>query len=147
MTRTLMPTVLVVDDDPELRVLLETCLRVEGYDVLTAADVDSALLALDSDDFDVVISDIQMPGRTGLDLLHAVKDGAPQTVVIMITAFATTETAIAAMKQGAYDYLQKPFKVDEVQLVVERALERNTLIRHSGTGDRRCRRRAPARAD
>jgi two-component system response regulator PilR (NtrC family) len=119
--------ILVVDDEQSMREFLEIFFRGEGYEVLTAADVDSALLALDSDDFDVVISDIQMPGRTGLELLHAVKDGAPQTVVIMITAFATTETAIAAMKQGAYDYVTKPFKVDELRLVVEKALEKRLL--------------------
>jgi two-component system response regulator PilR (NtrC family) len=119
--------VLVVDDEQSMREFLEIFFRGEGYDVTTAADVDAALLAVDADDFDVVISDIQMPERSGLDLLHAVKETAPQTVVIMITAFATTETAITAMKQGAYDYVTKPFKVDELRLVVEKALEKRLL--------------------
>jgi two-component system response regulator PilR (NtrC family) len=119
--------VLVVDDEQSMREFLEIFFRGEGYDVTTAADVDSALIAVDADDFDVVISDIQMPERSGLDLLHAVKETAPQTVVIMITAFATTETAITAMKQGAYDYVTKPFKVDELRLVVEKALEKRLL--------------------
>jgi two-component system response regulator PilR (NtrC family) len=119
--------ILVVDDEQSMREFLEIFFRGEGYEVVTAADVDSALVAVDSDDFDVVISDIQMPGRSGLELLHAVKDTAPQTVVIMITAFATTETAITAMKQGAYDYVTKPFKVDELRLVVEKALEKRLL--------------------
>jgi two-component system response regulator PilR (NtrC family) len=119
--------ILVVDDEQSMREFLEIFFRGEGYDVLTASDVDSALLALDSDDFDVVISDIQMPRRSGLELLDAVKEIAPQTVVIMITAFATTETAITAMKQGAYDYVTKPFKVDELRLVVEKALEKRLL--------------------
>jgi len=119
--------ILVVDDEQSMREFLEIFFRGESYDVLTASNVDSALLALDSDDFDVVISDIQMPGRSGLELLDAVKEIAPQTVVIMITAFATTETAITAMKQGAYDYVTKPFKVDELRLVVEKALEKRLL--------------------
>jgi two-component system response regulator PilR (NtrC family) len=119
--------ILVVDDEQSMREFLEIFFRGEGYEVVTAPDVDSAQVALDADDFDVVISDIQMPGRSGLELLHAVKDAAPQTVVIMITAFATTETAITAMKQGAYDYVTKPFKVDELRLVVEKALEKRLL--------------------
>jgi two-component system, NtrC family, response regulator PilR len=119
--------ILVVDDEQSMREFLEIFFRGEGYEVLTAADVDAALVAVDSDDFDVVISDIQMPERSGLDVLHAVKESAPQTVVIMITAFATTETAIAAMKQGAYDYVTKPFKMDELRLVVEKALEKRLL--------------------
>ena len=119
--------VLVADDEQSMREFLEIFFRGEGYDVTTAADVDGALLALDADDFDVVITDIQMPGRNGLELLHAVKERAPDTVVIVITAFATAETAITAMKQGAYDYVTKPFKVDELRLVVEKALEKRLL--------------------
>jgi two-component system response regulator PilR (NtrC family) len=119
--------ILVVDDEQSMREFLEIFFRREGFDVVTSADVDTALVALESDDFDVVISDIKMPGRSGLDLLQAVKETAPETVVIMITAFATTETAIAAMKQGAYDYVTKPFKVDELRLVVEKALEKKLL--------------------
>jgi two-component system response regulator PilR (NtrC family) len=119
--------ILVVDDEQSMREFLEIFFRGEGYDVVTTGSVDSALVAVDADDFDVVISDIQMGARSGLELLEAVKDGSPQTVVIMITAFGTTETAIAAMKQGAYDYVTKPFKVDELRLVVEKALEKRLL--------------------
>jgi two-component system response regulator PilR (NtrC family) len=119
--------ILVVDDEQSMREFLEIFFRRESYDVVTAGDVESALVAIESDDFDVVISDIKMPGRSGLDLLRAVKEVSPDTVVIMITAFATTETAIAAMKEGAYDYVTKPFKVDELRLVVEKALEKKLL--------------------
>ena len=119
--------ILVVDDEQSMREFLEIFFRREGFDVVTTGDVDGALVAIESDDFDVVISDVKMRGRTGLDLLQAVKDVSPETVVIMITAFATTETAIAAMKQGAYDYVTKPFKVDELRLVVEKALEKKLL--------------------
>jgi two-component system response regulator PilR (NtrC family) len=119
--------ILVVDDEQSMREFLEIFFRREGFGVVTTGDVDTALVAIESDDFDVVISDVRMPGRTGLDLLQAVKEISPETVVIMITAFATTETAIAAMKQGAYDYVTKPFKVDELRLVVEKALEKKLL--------------------
>ncbi|HBZ69748.1 MAG TPA: Fis family transcriptional regulator [Deltaproteobacteria bacterium] len=110
---------------------LEILLRREGYDVTCAGDVDSALLALESDDFDVVISDLQMPGKTGLDLLHALRETSPETVALVMTAFASTETAIAAMKEGAYDYLTKPFQVDEIRLVLEKALEKKLLAREN----------------
>jgi len=121
------PRILVVDDERSMQEFLEILLRKEGYDVATAGDVPGALLALDADDFDLVISDIQMPDRSGLDLLRALRQAQPDVVVIMITAFATTETALAAMKEGAYDYITKPFKVDEIKLVVKKALEKKLL--------------------
>ena len=127
-----------------MREFLEILLREEGYDVTTAGDVDAALVALDADDFDVVITDIQMPGRSGLELLRGPRSAAPETVVIMITAFATTETAIAAMKEGAYDYLTKPFKVDEIQLVVEKALEKKLLASENRAPAQRAAQRAAA---
>jgi len=123
--------ILIVDDERSMQEFLEILLRREGYDVTCAADVDGALLALESDDFDVVISDLQMPGKTGLDLLHALRETSPETVAIVMTAFASTETAIAAMKEGAYDYLTKPFQVDEIRLVLEKALEKKLLAREN----------------
>ena len=119
--------ILVVDDERSMREFLEILLRKEGYEVATVGDVDGALLALESDDYDLVISDIQMPGKSGLDLLKAIRDANSDAMVLMITAFATTETAISAMKEGAYDYVTKPFKVDEIKLVVQKALEKKTL--------------------
>ncbi|HKE12513.1 MAG TPA: sigma-54 dependent transcriptional regulator, partial [Myxococcota bacterium] len=123
--------ILVVDDERSMQEFLEILLRREGYDVTCAGDVDSALLALESDDFDVVISDLQMPGKTGLDLLHALREASPETLALVMTAFASTETAIAAMKEGAYDYLTKPFQVDEIRLVLEKALEKKLLAREN----------------
>jgi two-component system response regulator PilR (NtrC family) len=123
--------ILIVDDERSMQEFLEILLRREGYDVTCAADVDGALLALESDDFDVVISDLQMPGKTGLDLLHALRETSPDTVALVMTAFASTETAIAAMKEGAYDYLTKPFQVDEIRLVLEKALEKKLLAREN----------------
>jgi two-component system response regulator PilR (NtrC family) len=119
--------VLVVDDERSMQEFLEIFFRSEGYDVATAGAVDSALALLESDDFDVVISDIQMPGTTGMHLLREVQRTSPDTVVIMMTAFASTATAISAMKEGAYDYITKPFKVDEIRVVVEKALEKKLL--------------------
>ncbi len=119
--------ILVVDDERSMQEFLEIFFRSEGYHVVTAGDVDTALVHLENDEFDVVISDIQMPGRSGIDLVHATYEMSPETVVIMITAFASTETAITAMKEGAYDYVTKPFKVDELRIVVEKALEKKLL--------------------
>ena len=119
--------ILVVDDERSMQEFLELFFRGEGYEVTTAGDVESALLHLEGDEFDLVITDIQLPEGSGLDILRAVQDGSPETVVIMITAFASTETAIAAMKLGAYDYITKPFKVDEIRIVVEKALEKKLL--------------------
>ena len=119
--------VLVVDDERSMRDFLEIFFRREGMDVETAGSVDEALASLAADDFDLVVTDVQMPGKSGLELLRSVKESAPETVVIVVTAFATAETAIDAMKQGAYDYLTKPFKVDELRLVVSKALEKKLL--------------------
>jgi two-component system response regulator PilR (NtrC family) len=119
--------ILVVDDERSLREFLEIFFRREGYGVATAASVEEAQVAVAADDFDVVISDVKLAGASGLELLRSVKETAPDTVVIMITAFATTENAIEAMKQGAYDYITKPFKVDELRLVIEKALEKKLL--------------------
>jgi len=123
--------ILVVDDERSMQELLEIFLRRQGYDVTTAGDVDAALVALGADDYDVVVSDLQMPGKTGLDLLREMREIAPETLAVMITAYATTETAIAAMKEGAYDYVLKPFQVDEIRLVLEKALEKKGLDREN----------------
>jgi two-component system response regulator PilR (NtrC family) len=122
-----MARILVVDDEPSMQEFLEIFFRSEGYDVVTAGDVESGRLHLEGDDFDVVITDMQMPDGSGLDLLEAAHEHSPETMVIMITAFASTESAITAMKQGAYDYITKPFKVDEIRIVVEKALEKKLL--------------------
>ncbi|MDH3520961.1 MAG: sigma-54 dependent transcriptional regulator [Myxococcales bacterium] len=119
--------ILVVDDERSMQEFLEIFFRSEGYEAVTAGDVDTALLHLESDEFDVVITDIKMPKRSGIDLLRAAQTAAPDTVLIVMTAFASTETAIMAMKEGAYDYITKPFKVDEIRIVVEKALEKKAL--------------------
>ena len=125
--------VLIVDDERSMQEFLEIFFRSEGYAVEVAGDVQTALLHLEADEFDVVITDIQMPDGSGIEVLHAVQKIASETVVIMITAFANAETAIIAMKDGAYDYITKPFKLDEIRIVVEKALEK----RHLATENRR----------
>jgi two-component system response regulator PilR (NtrC family) len=119
--------ILVVDDEQSMREFLEILFRRDGYDVTTAESVQSALLALEADDYDLLITDIQMGKRSGLELLRAARETSPDTPVVLITAFATTETAIAAMRDGAHDYVTKPFKVEEIRVVVEKALEKKLL--------------------
>jgi two-component system, NtrC family, response regulator PilR len=124
---TLTGDILIVDDERSMREFLAIYLRRNGHRVEAAADADAARKAIAGREFDVVITDLKMPDGSGLEVLSESKRVRPDTQVIVVTAFATAETAIAAMKAGAYDYLTKPFKVDEVGLVVERALERRVL--------------------
>jgi len=119
--------ILVVDDEQSMREFLEIFLRREGYAVSTAGDVDTAVAHLEADEIDLVITDMQMPEKTGLDLILAAREVSPETVTIVVTAFGTTDSAISAMKEGAYDYLTKPFKVDELSIVIEKALEKKLL--------------------
>src|SRR5512144_3292671 len=122
-----MCKILVVDDEQRLRDFLAIMLKKEGHDVVTAENGTHALNAVQSEIFDLVISDMKMPGIDGIGVLKSVKEISPETVVIMITAYATAETAVEAMKLGAYDYITKPFKVDEIKLVIQKALERGHL--------------------
>ncbi len=122
-----MNRILIVDDEQSMRELLSIMLRKEGFDVVTADNGESAIKAVQADIYDLVITDIRMPNIDGIDLLRAVKEISPETVVIVITAYATTETAVDALKLGAYDYITKPFKNEEIKLVVQKALEKRLL--------------------
>jgi len=119
--------ILVVDDEQSMQEFLEIFLRREGYDVVTAGNVDAAIAHLEADEVDLLITDMQMPGKSGLDLILAAREISPETIAIVVTAFGTTDSAIAAMKEGAYDYLTKPFKVDELRIVIDKALEKKVL--------------------
>jgi two-component system, NtrC family, response regulator PilR len=119
--------ILVVDDEKSMRDLLSITLEKEGYDVLTAPGGELAIETLHRETVDAVITDLRMPKVDGLQVLRAAKEVSPDTAVIMITAVASTETAVEAMKLGAYDYITKPFKLDEVNLIVRNALERKRL--------------------
>jgi two-component system response regulator PilR (NtrC family) len=134
--------ILVVDDEQSMREFLAICLRRAGHEVAVAQHGGEALDQLRALPIDVVVSDLKMPGGLdGLGILNAIKSGsiqrpgvpggAPSVVdpeVILVTAFATTDTAVAAIKQGAYDYLTKPFQVDEINAVIGRALEKRALV-------------------
>ncbi len=122
-----MNRILIVDDEQSMRELLSIMLRKEGFDVVAAANGESAIKAIQSDIYDLVITDIRMPQINGIELLRTVKEVSPETVVIVITAFASTETAVDAMKLGAYDYITKPFKNEEIKLVIHKALEKRLL--------------------
>jgi two-component system response regulator PilR (NtrC family) len=122
-----VPRVLVVDDERSMRELLEIVLRREGYDVLTADNGRAALSTLEQQSVDLLISDIKMPDMTGVEVLRAARGIDPDMLTIMITAFASTETAVEALRLGAHDYISKPFKVDELKLRVRKALERLQL--------------------
>src|SRR5262249_18255434 len=116
-------TILVVDDDERLRETLGVLVRSLGHQAIMAADVPSAERGLAERDLDFVISDLRMPGGSGLDLLARARAAAPSVPVIVLTAYGTVETAVDAMKKGAFDYLQKPFDAVEMELRIARALE------------------------
>jgi two-component system response regulator PilR (NtrC family) len=134
--------ILVVDDEQSMREFLSICLRRAGHEVTVAKSAAEALDKLRTKQIDVVVTDLKMPGDLdGLGILKAVKSGAvryqaspggtPSMIdpeVILVTAYATADTALAAMKQGAYDYLTKPFQVDEINAVISRALEKKALV-------------------
>src|ERR1051326_8202037 len=122
-------SILVVDDDQETRELLREILNEEGYRVTTSGSGEEALEIGQREFFDVIISDMKLgPDLDGLDVLRAYKSIQPESEVILITAFGSMETAIEAVKAGAFDYLSKPFKLEEVVLLVGRALENRSLI-------------------
>ncbi len=121
------PRVLVVDDEETIREMLAEFLELEGYDVATAPDGVSALTALGGRVFDLVLTDMKMPRMGGITLLEQMKQHAPSTIAVIMTGFGTVETAIDAMKRGAYDYILKPFKLEEVLHVVSRAIEKRRI--------------------
>jgi DNA-binding NtrC family response regulator len=114
-------TILVVDDEVMMRQLLEKILGRDGYRVLNAADGEEALMIMGKEAINIVISDLQMPGMSGFDLLKMVKRDYPQTSVIIMTAYGDTYTVKDALLLGADEYITKPFKSFEISMVVERA--------------------------
>ena len=119
--------ILVIDDEPSLRDMLTILLQREGYRVNQTENGLGALRMLQEQDYDLVITDIQMPQMSGIELLRQLRADDNDVTVLMITAFSSTEEAVEAMKLGAYDYITKPFKNDEIRLVVKNALERKAL--------------------
>ena len=119
--------ILVVDDEQSMRELLAIVLRREGYEVLTAEDGKTAIATLEREPIELLISDIKMPDMSGVEVLRAAKAIDQDVLAMMITAFASTQTAVEAMRLGACDYLSKPFDVDELKMKVREKLESRTL--------------------
>jgi two-component system response regulator PilR (NtrC family) len=123
--------ILVVDDELSMREFLTILLEREGYYVSVAGSAEEAMRLMSLSLFDLVLSDIQMPGLSGIQLLSRIKKLSPETGVLMITAFSTAEQAVEAMKLGAYDYIAKPFKIEEIKQLVINALEKQGLKREN----------------
>ncbi len=119
--------ILVVEDEKSMREVLKILLEGENYEVVTASDGVAGLSFVEKDIFDLVITDMKMPKVDGFEVLKKIKEVSPETIVIMITAFGTTESAVEAMKLGAYDYINKPFNIDEIRLIVKKAIEKKRL--------------------
>ena len=122
-----MDRVLIVDDEKGMRDFLSIMLKKEGYSVSTAESVDAASVRVGQGGVDLIVTDISMPGRSGMELLRHARSASPDTPVIMIAAYASTESAVEALKLGACDYITKPFDVEEMKIIVRNALDRRHL--------------------
>lgn len=122
-----MAKILVVDDDQSMREFLEIMLNREGYRVTVASDAMKAINRCKKENFDLIITDLKMPKIDGIEFLKAVKEISPETMVILITAFASRETAVTAMNEGAYDYIEKNFDVEDLKNIIRKALERKGI--------------------
>jgi two-component system NtrC family response regulator len=119
--------ILVVDDEENLRRVTQLRLQQAGYEVATAADGNQALAFLERNPRDLVLTDLRMPGLSGIELLEKIKEAHPEVIVILATAFGTVESAVEAMKHGAYDYIIKPVNAEALKLILARALEHHLL--------------------
>jgi len=120
--------ILVVDDDDSGREALSTLLRLSGYDVTSAETGESALDLIDCQQFQVIVSDLFLPGKNGFDILQSVRKVSPSSEVIVVTGHASAQSAVRAMKEGAFDYITKPIDFDELKIVVLKALEKQKLM-------------------
>ncbi|MFQ5864390.1 MAG: sigma-54-dependent transcriptional regulator [bacterium] len=123
--------ILVIDDEPKMCKVLKFALEPEGYAVTTAESAETGLERFSQKSFDLVVTDLRMPGKDGLFVLENVKKQSPQTEVIMMTAYATAQNAVEAMKKGAYDYIIKPFEMDELKLKVKHIIEKRQLAQEN----------------
>ena len=122
-----MPRILIIDDEKKMVNLLDAILTDEGYEVECCYSGTDGIKSINENEYDIVLTDLKMKPVDGLEVLEKAKKSNPETVVIMMTAFASAETAVQAMKNGAYDYLIKPFKTEELLLILERVLETQSL--------------------
>ena len=129
------PRVLIVDDEEGVRTSLGLILEDEGYRVQSVRDAHAALEAVEKDTFDVILCDVRMPGRSGLELLPDLVREQPDATVLMMSAFGEVDDALEAVRKGAYDFLSKPFQAEELLLVIRKAEERAiTSPRHGTSG-------------
>jgi len=128
-----MRRVLIVDDEQNLRHMLQTLLNREGYEPVGVSSVEGALLELSQRPYDVVITDLRMPDRGGMELVDEIRQRNMDTTVVVMTAYGSRDIAIEAMKRGAYDYISKPFEADEIILLLRKAEERERLFRENQT--------------
>lgn len=119
--------VMVVDDEENIREVLSNYLEGMGYDVVTATDGQDALNKFRKDEFDLIVSDLLMPSIDGLELLKRIREIDKEVIFLMITGYPSIETAVEAIKKGAYDYITKPFHMEDVKLRIERAFEKKSL--------------------
>ncbi len=122
-----MASILVVDDDQGMREFLEIMLGREGYRVIVAANAEKAWECCRKQKFDLVITDLKMPGIDGIEFIKGLKDISPETMAILITAYASGETALTAMKEGAYDYIEKGFDIEEIKVTIRDALAKKGI--------------------
>src|SRR6266545_935883 len=120
--------IVVIDDEVNAAAALETLLREDGYEVSSAHEARAGLALLEKTDPDVVLTDLRMPGMDGLELLAKIRQIHPETMVIVMTAYGTVKTAARAMKLGAEDYLSKPIDVEELEVILQRVLEKKRLL-------------------
>ncbi len=118
-----MARILIVDDDAELRANIREVLVEDGHDPIEAQDGSDALALASADEFNIILLDVMMPNMSGMDILPELKKNCPRSKIIMITAFATVDNAVEAIKKGASDYIAKPFKINELLITVKKALE------------------------
>ncbi len=124
-------SILIVDDDTALLSVLQNSLRNENYHVTVSSNGLDAIDKCRANSYDLIVTDIMMPGATGLEVLNAAKKINPETLVILITGFASLETAVRAIREGAYDYITKPFRLEEIRIAVKNALENVHLLREN----------------
>jgi DNA-binding NtrC family response regulator len=119
--------ILIIEDDKRLREVLKKILNREGFDVEISGDGASGITEIKQGFFDIALTDLKMPGIDGMEVLKAIKKISPQTYVIIMTAYGTIDSAVEAMKNGAFDYITKPFKTEEILIVIQKALEDRDL--------------------
>ncbi len=123
--------ILIVDDEKSMCEFLEIMLKKDGYDITSTTSGENAMDLLDNNLYSMVLTDVRMPGVNGFEVLRKTKEVSPDTVVIMITAYGSPEGAVNAIKEGAYDYITKPFRVEDVKLTIKKSLERSNLIKEN----------------